>query len=85
LNLRKPFSILMKTKRPTMKSLLAELREIGLDPHRIDQSLFIIYEWLEDYYPTIAQLYRTEILKKAWEEKMKIDDGESEKVRLPER
>lgn len=47
-----------------MNCLLQQLQNQGLRPHQIDQSLFVMYHWLQDHHPALAPLFLREIVRK---------------------
>lgn len=58
-----------------MKSLMDQLKETGLSLPEIEQSLFVIEDWLDQHYPILSRLYQLEILKEVL---YKRDDIRSE-------
>ena len=47
-----------------MLILTKQLQDLGLSIYESEMTLFLIEDWLKDYYPILAQLYHVEILRK---------------------
>ncbi len=51
-----------------MENLIKRLQEQGLTTTQSEIILLVVEDWLNDYYPMLARLYQTEILRKEFKQ-----------------
>jgi hypothetical protein len=46
-----------------MKDLILDLYQLGLTTTQVRQTLFTIHQWLEEFYPSLSQMYQKQLLE----------------------
>jgi hypothetical protein len=46
-----------------MKDLILDLYQLGLTTTQVRQTLFTIDQWLEEFYPSLSQMYQKQLLE----------------------
>jgi hypothetical protein len=65
-----------------MKDLILDLYQLGLTTTQVRQTLFTIDQWLEEFYPSLSQMYQKQLLEQLLQIKTSVLANKKRGIRV---